>query len=134
MLNLRIAFQRQWKKLINIVKNSQFKIRCLECEIVFDNDQPKEHNERWHDDMSQNSKHIKWKQADAVQNPFETWKKKKSKISKEYLTLSQSINEIWPQTNNWAETQSSLNPPTRGKRQMNPPTSTRYRMNQSTRA
>lgn len=55
-----------------MVKNSQFKIRCLECEIVFDNDQTKEHNERWHDDMSQNSKHIKWKQADAVQNPFET--------------------------------------------------------------
>lgn len=75
LLSLRIALRRRWKKLFTMLKNSQFKIDCLECNTVFKNDQRKKHNERWHDDMNKN-KHIKWERADPAQNPFEACKKK----------------------------------------------------------
>ena len=72
---------------------SQFKIQYLECDIVFINDHRKKSYKQCHDRKSKNNKHIKWEQADAVQNTFETCKKKKAKVSNEDLTLSQSVQE-----------------------------------------
>ena len=48
-------------------------------------------------------------------------------LQEEDLSLSQSIDKIWPQTNHWAGTQSSLNPSTRNRLQMNSPTRIRFR-------
>ena len=51
-------------------RTNRFKIKCLECKTILDNDHRKKHNERVHADLIKQRKSIRWEVLNAPKNPF----------------------------------------------------------------
>ena len=51
--------------------NSLYKVKCLECGVVMNNDYRLKHNRVFHDAILKAHKVVRWRKADAPKNPFE---------------------------------------------------------------
>ena len=65
-LSRRLPFEKAMEP-----KAKRRKIECLVCKKQFDSDHRRLHNERHHKNLLRSHKHIPFKDASAVKNPFE---------------------------------------------------------------
>ena len=68
------AFLEQTKK------RKRQKLRCLECQKIFDDDYRTQHNAKYHAQLVEQGIHIRFETADAVLNPFHAAARKSREV------------------------------------------------------